>query len=109
MRRLVFVCAIVTVLSAGVATSQDSASRGVKQIELPKITVQLKEGDGRGKTEAYCGICHSLDYITMQPKVSKAQWTATVNKMINVMAAPIPKSDAQIIIEYLAEWYGTGK
>jgi hypothetical protein len=29
--------------------------------------------------------------------------------MINVMAAPIPKSDAQIIIEYLAEWYGTGK
>jgi hypothetical protein len=55
------------------------------------------------------GICHSLDYITMQPRVSKTQWTATVNKMINVMAAPIPKSDAQIIIEYLAEHYGTGK
>jgi cytochrome c5 len=109
MRRVVFVCAIVTVLSAGLATSQDSASRGVKQIELPKITVQLKEGDGKAKTEAYCGVCHSLDYITMQPKVSKAQWTATVNKMINVMAAPIPRPDAQVVIDYLAEFYGTGK
>jgi hypothetical protein len=45
----------------------------------------------------------------MQPKFSKAQWTATVTKMIKVFGAPIPQEDADTIINYIATSYGTGK
>jgi len=81
----------------------------VHSIELPKITVELKTGEGKKTTERFCNICHSLDYITTQPPFSKTQWTATVNKMIKVMGAPIAEEDAKAIINYLAAEYGTGK
>ena len=81
----------------------------VHSIELPKITVELRAGDGKETTEQFCSICHSPDYITMQPPFSKAQWGATVNKMIKVMGAPISEKDAKAILNYLADQYGTGK
>jgi hypothetical protein len=45
----------------------------------------------------------------MQPKMSKAQWAATVTKMVKAFGAPIPQEDADRISEYLAGAYGTGK
>ena len=81
----------------------------VHSIELPKITVELRAGDGKETTERFCGICHSPDYITMQPPLSKTQWTATVNKMIKVMGAPIAEEDEKTIINYLAAKYGKDK
>lgn len=78
-------------------------------INLPTIQTELKAGDGREKVEAYCNICHSTDYITMQPRFSKAQWTATVNRMIKVFGCPVNEDDAKKIINYLAANYGTGE
>ena len=77
-------------------------------IVLPEIRVELRPGEGKDRTEILCNICHSLDYITMQPKVPRAQWAATVNKMIKVMGAPIKEDDAKKIIDYLVANYGTG-
>jgi sulfite dehydrogenase (cytochrome) subunit B len=77
-------------------------------ITLPAIRIELKEGEGRVKAETFCNICHSTDYITTQPKFPRAQWTATVNKMIKVMGAPISEEDSKIIINYLVTNYGTG-
>ena len=51
-------------------------------------------------------MCHSLDYITMQPPFPRAQWTATVNKMIKVMGAPIKPEAVDPIVAYLAKHYG---
>ncbi|HAM52127.1 MAG TPA: sulfide dehydrogenase [Nitrospiraceae bacterium] len=76
-------------------------------IALPTIRTELKAGEGKEKTETLCATCHSLDYITMQPRLPVAQWTATVNKMIKVMGAPINEDDAQKIIGYLTMQYGT--
>jgi hypothetical protein len=45
----------------------------------------------------------------MQPKMSKAQWSATVTKMIKVFGAPVPQEDADKIIGYLSTAYGTGQ
>jgi mono/diheme cytochrome c family protein len=78
-------------------------------IELPQTRVEFKPGAGMETTERYCGICHSLDYITMQPQFSRAKWNAIVNKMIKVMGAPIPDEDAKVIADYLAAQYGTGQ
>lgn len=69
--------------------------------------VQLKVGDGKDKVLSQCSMCHSLDYITMNNAImDRAGWEKTVNKMINVMGAPIEDSDKKLIIDYLANQYG---
>jgi len=68
--------------------------------------VVLKDGPGRDKVQ-YCMACHSVDYIQMNSRfLDKAGWTGSVNKMINVFAAPIPKEDVDAIVTYLSTNYG---
>jgi cytochrome c5 len=116
MKRLLFTLMIlILTLLTGMASAQDSASpqpsdKGtVHSITLPDIRVELKDGPGRVKTETFCNICHSVGYILMQPKANRAQWTASVNKMIKTFGAPIQPEDAETIITYITENYGTGK
>jgi cytochrome c5 len=102
------------VLSSGIASAENpgaasSQSSGIRSIDLPVIQIDLKQGPGLEKTSTLCNICHSLDYITMQPPFSRAQWTGTVNKMVKVLGAPINDDDAKTIIEYLSTSYGNGK
>jgi cytochrome c5 len=79
-----------------------------RSITLPPSTVTLKKGKGVEITSSYCAICHSLDYITTQPKFSKSKWQAEVNKMIKVYGAPITEENARIIADYIANAYGKG-
>lgn len=72
---------------------------------FPVVEVNLKMGEGLEQVKTHCSICHSLDYITMQPGFSSAQWRGIVNKMKKVFGAPIPESDIEIIIRYLSENY----
>ncbi len=100
---------IILLILLAVAGFVYAAPKGsVHSIEIPSVKTELKSGAGKEVTEKFCIICHSLDYITMQPKFTKAQWSAVVNKMIKVMGAPIPEGDAKIIEDYLAIQYGTG-
>jgi hypothetical protein len=64
--------------------------------------------DAPGKDKAMqCTACHSLDYIQMNSRFLDVKgWTGTVNKMINVFGAPIPKEDVTDIAGYLAHNYG---
>ncbi len=105
MKRMI-VSVLILVIAVGVAWASDM---DIKSITLPVIQTQLQPGEGMDKAATLCNICHSLDYITMQPKGSGAQWAAEVNKMRKVMGAPIPDADADIIIKYLATHYGSGK
>ena len=73
---------------------------------LPDQTVHLRPGPGVEAAEAHCMLCHSADYIEVQPRgKGKAFWTAEVNKMIKVFGAPIEQEDAAKIIDYLAATY----
>ncbi len=92
-------------LTAGAAES----SGQVHSIKLPQISEKLKPGPGQERTETYCGICHSVDYITMQPKFPGKKWGEIVNKMIKVFGAPIPADTAKEITAYLGARYSTGK
>jgi len=68
--------------------------------------IQLKDGPGKDKAMA-CLACHSLDYVEMNSHfMTKAGWTASVNKMINVYGAPIDKADVEAIATYLEKNYG---
>ena len=87
------IVALFAIAAAGNAAAQESK-------------VVLKDGPGRDKA-MQCLACHSLDYIQMNSRfMDKAGWTASVNKMINAFAAPIPKADVDAIAGYLAEQYG---
>ena len=85
--------AVVALLVAAGAHAQESK-------------VMLTDGPGKDKAQA-CLACHSLDYIPMNSRfLDKAGWTGSVNKMINVFGAPIPKEDVDAIASYLAQNYG---
>lgn len=87
------VIALLMGLAAGGAAAQESK-------------LALKDGPGKDKAQA-CVACHSVDYIQMNSRfLDKAGWTASVNKMINVFGAPIPKEDVDAIAAYLATYYG---
>lgn len=105
---------IMLLLIAAICVAQGSSQKktasdeSVKSIDLPAVRIELRDGEGRVKTESSCNVCHSVDYITMQPKFSRAQWSATVTKMIKTFGAPINEEDAKTIITYLSTAYGTG-
>lgn len=103
---------VLFVLAAGLAYGQEAVEKGspqLKSISLPDVSAPLREGEGRVVTESFCGICHSTEYIPMQPKLTKAQWSASVNKMIKAFGAPIDEKSAQEIVQYLGVNYGTGR
>ncbi len=113
MKDLLMIISIL-ILAAAFAFAQGKGSSYVEKgnvhsMELPVIQAQLKPGPGLDKVSTLCNICHSLDYITMQPQFPRGTWTAEVNKMIKVMGAPINEDDAKTIIDYLATNYSTGK
>ena len=68
--------------------------------------VQLVDGAGKDKA-GVCVACHSLDYIQMNGGfLDKADWTTTINKMINAYDAPVAKKDVDTIAAYLVVYYG---
>ena len=112
-RTVLMVLACLSLTGAAAAQSAGQKTNGqvptLRSIDLPKIEVEMKEGEGRSAAATYCNICHSTDYITMQPPLSKAQWTATVNKMVKTFGAPIGPDDVNKIINYLTNNYGNGR
>jgi mono/diheme cytochrome c family protein len=85
-----------------------AVAAGLK-IELPPDTATLKPGAGADLANRQCMICHSVDYITTQPRDKPlAFWKAEVEKMKKVYGAPIQDDQIDPIARYLAENYGTG-
>lgn len=74
---------------------------GVVSVNLPGETAMLKPGPGLEVAQANCLICHSVDYIYMQPPLTEAQWRGVVMKMKKVMGAPIPDGDVDSVVRYL--------
>ncbi|MBC3862568.1 c-type cytochrome [Undibacterium jejuense] len=80
------------------------------EIQLPPETAQLKPSNHPGRVIASqkCAICHSVDYINLQPgTMSLKQWTAEVTKMQRAYGAPIDEAEIAQISAFLATTYGT--
>lgn len=82
-----------------------------KTIALPSDNemATLQPGPGLEVARANCLICHSTDYIVLQPRGDAKQWQAVVTKMIKVFGAPIRPQDEKTIVEYLSAAYGPAK
>ena len=83
-----------------------------KTITLPPETAQFKQSvhPGYAIAQQKCSICHSADYINLQPPgMNLSQWTKEVTKMQHAYGAPITDDDIKNISAYLATTYGSEK
>jgi mono/diheme cytochrome c family protein len=74
--------------------------------ELPLDQPLLKPGPGMEVVATNCQICHSSDYISTQPRLNRATWNATVQKMREKYGAQFPTNQVEQIVEYLVGTYG---
>lgn len=103
---IVLVCA-ATLGASALAAAAPAPPKGKATISLPgDAGMAFKPGPGAGPTMANCLTCHSSAYVSTQPVLSKAQWTAEVAKMKNVYGAPIPDDQVPAIVDYLTTNYG---
>jgi len=88
-----------------------SAIAQEKTITLLPDHEHAKLGPGRHSelAQTQCQLCHSTDYIVMQPRGDAKQWEAVVTKMVKVFGAPLSEADAKAITEYLVTTYGPPK
>src|SRR5712691_11623115 len=70
-------------------------------VELPTSDRMFPDGPGSQAANGNCLACHSAGMVLNQPAMSKAQWSAEVNKMITAYKAPVAPEDVGAIVEYL--------
>ena len=75
---------------------------------FPPETAKLKPGPGVELAGSQCVLCHSLDYISTQPRLSAAQWRAAIVKMQTKYGAPIATNNVDALVDYFARNYGSG-
>jgi mono/diheme cytochrome c family protein len=99
------IVAVTLLLAAGSAAGTEHS------VTLPDDHVYgtLTPGPGAEVTRNRCAVCHSTDYIVMQPGGDARQWQGVVTKMIKVFGAPIDDDEARTIVEYLGSAYGPPK
>ena len=101
----------IFVARAGYAlTFAVTAAASAVTIDLPQDTTRLKNAPGVELATRQCSICHSFDYIVIQPPGKPlAFWKAEVEKMKKVYGASIPDDQIEPIAQYLTRAYGDGK
>ncbi|MDB6172694.1 MAG: putative sulfite:cytochrome c oxidoreductase (subunit b) oxidoreductase protein [Chthoniobacteraceae bacterium] len=55
---------------------------------------------------AQCLICHSAEYVSMQPLLTRTAWKATVEKMQKKFGAPLPADQVDALVDYIVKAYG---
>jgi hypothetical protein len=93
--------------AAAVAATIPAPPRGNATISLPgDAGMAFKPGPGSNLAQAHCLACHSSAYVSTQPVLTRAQWTAEVNKMRTAYGAPIPDDAVPGLVDYLTAQYG---
>ncbi len=95
---------LLSLLNLGLVTALPAADPA---FTLPRETAKLKPGPGVELVTVQCLICHSADYISTQPRLTRAQWQAGVTKMQQKYGAPVQTNSIEQIVSYLVKTYGT--
>ena len=116
--RIVLVLALAAAMP-GCGSAPDTESSGAGEAAPPApaasdsslpvlgdVIAEYPAGEGQGTAERSCGSCHSSD-IVRQQRLTEAQWTASVEKMIR-WGAVVPDPDKTALVSYLARHYGPG-
>lgn len=82
----------------GAGLAQES---GTRSIALPADPVGFQPGPGSQLVSALCLMCHSAEYVYMQPRHSPEAWAAIVEKMRSAFGCPIEDAQIQPVVDYL--------
>jgi hypothetical protein len=108
MQKTIRLAAIAATLAFGTAF----AIAAPKSITLPPDGVMLRPSPlpGYAKAQADCTVCHSAEYMIMQPpNAARPYWDAMTKRMKVVFKAPFDEADIPVIVDYLAATYGNQK
>src|SRR6478735_2352297 len=75
-------------------------------IQLPLETGTFKQDAGAEMANGQCLICHSVEYVTMQPPMPRAFWKSAVQKMQQKYGAQITDGQIDPLTDYLTRNYG---
>jgi len=78
-------------------------------IQLPPETTAFKQDLGAEIANAQCLICHSVEYVAMQPPMPLTFWKSSIQKMQQKYGAIIPDEQVEPLVGYLVKTYGTEK
>nr|BFD44863.1 hypothetical protein FFPRI1PSEUD_63620 [Pseudomonas sp. FFPRI_1] len=103
-------CLRVTVLLAALVllTGLQMSWAAPLSLELPAETARYEPSSlpGYAIANAKCSICHSADYIQLQPPgMSLQQWRGEVAKMQHAFGAPVDDREGDAIAAYLEQTY----
>ena len=103
IRKLLNFSLIVGILLGSVETEifAGESSNSQRSITFPTDPFSFQPGQGREIANSYCVICHSADYIYMQPPHSQGKWTAIIKKMKHAFGCPIPDDSIVTLASYL--------
>jgi cytochrome c len=76
------------------------------KIELPRETEVFKHDTGAEIANGQCLICHSVEYVSTQPKKDRVFWAASVKKMQDKYGAPISQEQVEPLLDYITKNYG---
>lgn len=79
----------------------------VKTIVLPHNEPSFPQGPGWDTFVTSCALCHSPRYISMQPDLPRATWTAVVTKMVKTFGAPMNEQQVGQVVDYLVFYQGS--
>jgi mono/diheme cytochrome c family protein len=104
---LIVLACVAAFGATALAASKPAPPKGTASITLPgDAGMAFKPGPGLAAVQANCLSCHSSAYVSTQPVLTKAQWTAEVTKMKAVYGAPIADDQVPTIVDYLTTQYG---
>lgn len=83
-----------------------AASSAADEWKLPDEKIVFKDAPGSELAKANCIMCHSNEYITTQPRLTRDQWKASVAKMQQKYGAAIPADMMDALLDYLEHAYG---
>ena len=83
-----------------------AAALAAEDWTLPPELPALKAAPGAELVKANCLMCHSTEYLTTQPRLTREQWKASVTKMQQKYAAPVAAESVEPLLDYLVRSYG---
>jgi sulfite dehydrogenase (cytochrome) subunit B len=73
---------------------------------LPEEKPAFQTGAGAELVQSNCLVCHSSEYITTQPAMTRDQWKASIVKMQQKYGAPVAAEQVEPLLDYLVDRYG---
>ncbi|MGD9852681.1 MAG: cytochrome c [Nitrospirales bacterium] len=99
MHLFLFVFLTVPMIFCERAVAKDRGE--ISTLNLPSDPISFQSAPGSQLANSYCLICHSAEYIYMQPPHPKEQWTEIVQKMNQSFGCPIPDEQISPLVDYL--------